>query len=77
MTLGNAGGQGGADRLIWLSPASGGRQRADHMTRIIISQIVAGFILALPACAKRPIDILCPPAGECPNAQKFIGGGEN
>jgi hypothetical protein len=47
------------------------------MRRIIIRLIVVGAILALPACAKPPIDILCPPAGQCPNAQKFIGGGEN
>ncbi|HET7886307.1 MAG TPA: hypothetical protein VFL62_08790 [Bradyrhizobium sp.] len=46
------------------------------MRRIIIRLIVAGAILTLPACAKPLIDILCPPAGQCPNAQKFIGNRE-
>jgi hypothetical protein len=33
--------------------------------------IVAGLLLALSACSTPVIDILCPPAGQCPNT---VGG---
>ena len=45
---------------------------------IIIRLIVAGSILALAGCAnKPPIDLLCPPAGQCPDVQGWhtAGGG--
>ena len=46
------------------------------MKRIIISVIVVGSVLVLPACAKPAIDIICPPAGQCPNVQGWHGGGD-
>jgi hypothetical protein len=49
---------------------------ADRMMRIIIRLIVVGSVLMLPACATRPIDILCPPAGQCPNVHGWHGGGD-
>jgi hypothetical protein len=33
--------------------------------------IVASLVLTLPACSTPVIDILCPPAGQCPNT---VGG---
>jgi hypothetical protein len=47
------------------------------MKRIIIRLIVVGSMLALPACGKPAIDIICPPAGQCPDVQGWHteGGG--
>jgi hypothetical protein len=41
---------------------------------MIVSLILVGLVSILLACAKPPIDILCPPAGQCPNAQGWHGG---
>jgi hypothetical protein len=43
------------------------------MRRMITRIIAIGLLLVLPGCAKRPIDILCPPAGQCPNAPDHVG----
>jgi hypothetical protein len=37
--------------------------------------IVCYLLLAPSGCSTRPIDILCPPAGQCPNAVSGHGGG--
>ena len=37
--------------------------------------IVCLLMLALLGCSTKPIDILCPPAGVCPNTQSGHGGG--
>jgi len=42
--------------------------------RIIIRLIVVGSMLTLPGCANA-IDIICPPAGQCPNVRPGHGGG--
>jgi hypothetical protein len=42
--------------------------------RIIIRLIVVGSMLGLAACANA-IDIICPPAGQCPNVRSGHGGG--
>jgi hypothetical protein len=39
---------------------------SDRMKRMIARVIVGGLVLALPACSNA-IDILCPPAGQCPD----------
>jgi hypothetical protein len=44
------------------------------MRGIIIRLIVIGSWLVLPACANA-IDIICPPAGQCPNVRPWHGGG--
>ena len=44
------------------------------MGRTIIRMIIIGSVLVLPGCAK-PIDIICPPAGQCPNVRPWHGGG--
>jgi hypothetical protein len=53
-----------------------GPEEADHMTRIIIRLIVVGSVLVLAACTTPAIDILCPPAGQCPNVHGWHGGGD-
>jgi len=47
------------------------------MMRVIAQAIVAGaLVLAFPICATtRAIDIICPPAGQCPNTLSGHGGG--
>ena len=47
------------------------------MMRMIAQAIVAGaLVLALSVGAiTRAIDIICPPAGQCPNTQSGHGGG--
>jgi hypothetical protein len=42
--------------------------------RIIIRLIVISPMLVLPDCANA-IDIICPPAGQCPNVRSWHGGG--
>jgi hypothetical protein len=37
--------------------------------------IACCLMLALVGCSTKPIDILCPPAGVCPNTQSGHGGG--
>jgi hypothetical protein len=37
--------------------------------------LVLYLVLALSGCSTRAIDILCPPAGVCPNTQSGHGGG--
>jgi LysR substrate binding domain len=47
------------------------------MKRMIASLIFAGLVSILSNCAEKPIDILCPPAGQCPDVHGFHspGGG--
>jgi hypothetical protein len=47
------------------------------MMRMIAQAIVAGaLVLALSVCSTtRAIDIICPPAGQCPNTRSGHGGG--
>jgi hypothetical protein len=33
------------------------------------------LVLALSGCSTKVIDIICPPAGQCPNARSGHGGG--
>ena len=33
------------------------------------------LVLALSSCSTKAIDIICPPAGVCPNTQSGHGGG--
>jgi hypothetical protein len=42
------------------------------MRRMIARIIVIGLVLVLSGCA-HAIDILCPPAGQCPNAPDHVG----
>jgi hypothetical protein len=44
------------------------------MRRFIRRLIAVGSMLLLPACANA-IDIICPPAGQCPNVRSWHGGG--
>ena len=37
--------------------------------------LVLHLVLALSGCSTRPIDIICPPAGVCPNTRSGHGGG--
>ena len=37
--------------------------------------LVSYLVLALLGCSTKPIDIICPPAGVCPNTQSGHGGG--
>jgi len=45
------------------------------MRRLLIRLILFGSVLALPGCANA-IDIICPPAGQCPNVRSLHGGGQ-
>ncbi len=44
------------------------------MRRIIARVLVVGG-LVLSACSTPAIDIICPPAGQCPNTRSGHGGG--
>jgi len=47
-------------------------RRTDRMKRMIARAIVTGLVLVLPACANA-IDIICPPAGHCPDTRACMG----
>ena len=54
----------------------GGEPDEEAVRRIIARATVAGgLMLALSTCSTRPIDIICPPAGQCPNTASGHGGG--
>jgi hypothetical protein len=43
--------------------------------RILVRVIVVGgLMLVLSVWSTRPIDIICPPAGQCPNVSSGHGG---
>jgi hypothetical protein len=48
----------------------------NQMSRIIIRLMAVGALLILQACSTPAIDILCPPAGQCPNVHGWHGGGD-
>lgn len=50
---------------------------ADRMKRIVIRLVVAGSMLAPAGCGKPLIDVICAPAGQCPDVpiQHTAGGG--
>jgi hypothetical protein len=48
--------------------------RVTDMKRIIAGLILVGLVSILSGCANA-IDILCPPAGQCPNVRPGHGGG--
>jgi hypothetical protein len=56
---------------------SGGDWNGPVVTRVVAQVIVVGgLVLALLACSTtRVIDIICPPAGQCPNTRSGHGGG--
>jgi hypothetical protein len=41
----------------------------------LIWLLVSYLVLTLSGCSTKPIDIICPPAGVCPNTQSGHGGG--
>ena len=61
--------------LAALLSARGHLSRTDRMKQMIAGVIVIGLVLVLPACSNA-IDIICPPAGQCPNVRSFHGGGQ-
>ena len=75
-----------ADLFLLRRAAGGyGRQRDRAAVRRLIARVmvVGGLVLALSACSTtrvidittRVIDIICPPAGQCPNTRSGHGGG--
>jgi len=44
------------------------------MKRITVGLILVGLVSILSGCANA-IDVLCPPAGQCPNVRPGHGGG--
>ena len=46
-----------------------------NATAALVWLLVLHPVLALSGCSTRPIDIICPPAGVCPNTRSGHGGG--
>jgi hypothetical protein len=44
------------------------------MRRRLVGMIAFILLMMISGCANA-IDILCPPAGQCPNVRPFHGGG--
>jgi hypothetical protein len=44
---------------------------------MIVILIIVGLASILSDCARKPIDVICPPAGQCPNVTGWhtAGGG--
>jgi hypothetical protein len=42
----------------------------------LVRLLVLYLMLALSGCSTRAIDIICPPAGVCPNTRSGHGGGQ-
>lgn len=59
--------------LFCFASGDGMVQENGSMGKMIVRVIVVGLML-LSGCANA-MDIICPPAGQCPNVRPFHGGG--
>ncbi|MGH7047242.1 MAG: hypothetical protein ACREE2_12745 [Stellaceae bacterium] len=47
----------------------------DNRVRELVARlIIVGLVLAVGGCSNA-IDVICPPAGQCPNTRSAHGGG--